>query len=58
MFRDGGTTGRDTEVRDELLGDGTRLFDRVGPEHIELETTRVIDSAAATHFTFQVVAKR
>jgi dihydrofolate reductase len=40
-----------------LLGDGTRLFDRMGPEHIELETTR-IDSAAATHLTFQVVAKR
>jgi dihydrofolate reductase len=41
-----------------LLGDGTRLFDRMGPEHIKLDTTRVIDSPAATHLTIQVVAKR
>ena len=38
--------------------DGTRFFDRMGPDHIELETTRVIHSGAATHFTFKVVASR
>ena len=32
-----------------LLGDGTRLFDRMGPEQIKLERTRVIDSPETTH---------
>jgi dihydrofolate reductase len=27
-----------------LLGEGVRLFDHIDPKHIELETTRVIDS--------------
>ena len=26
-----------------LLGQGRRLFDRLGPEHIELERTRVLE---------------
>jgi len=38
-----------------LLGEGTRLFDRTGPEQIELESTRVIDAAGATHLTFRLV---
>ena len=38
-----------------LLGDGVRLFDRVGPKHIELENTRVIDSPRVTHLRYRVV---
>lgn len=37
-----------------LLGDGTRLFERMGPEHIELECTRVIGAPGVTHLTFRV----
>jgi dihydrofolate reductase len=37
-----------------LFGDGVRLFDRL-PERVELETTRVISSPAATHLSFRVV---
>lgn len=39
-----------------LLGDGIRLFDRVGRERIGLESTRVIESPeGVTHMTFRVV---
>jgi dihydrofolate reductase len=38
-----------------LLGDGIRLFDQIGTEHIELENTRVIDSTGVTHIRFRVV---
>ena len=38
-----------------LLGDGRRLFDRLGPEHIELEPMRVIESTGVTHLKFRVV---
>ena len=38
-----------------LLGDGTRLFERMGPEHIELECARVIGAPGVTHLTFRVV---
>jgi dihydrofolate reductase len=38
-----------------LLGDGVRLFDRVGPKHIEVENTRVIDSPRVTHLRYRVV---
>jgi dihydrofolate reductase len=32
-----------------LLGDGTGLFERLGPEPIEFERTRVIESPGVTH---------
>jgi dihydrofolate reductase len=38
-----------------LLGEGVRLFDRLGTEPIELESTRVIEGAGVTHLTFRVV---
>jgi dihydrofolate reductase len=38
-----------------LLGDGVRLFDYLGTEPIELETSRVIEGAGVTHLTFRVV---
>jgi dihydrofolate reductase len=38
-----------------LLGDGVRLFDHLGTEQIELETTRVIESSGVTHLRFHVV---
>jgi len=40
---------------DVLLGDGTCLFDRMGPEQVKLVGTPVIDSSAARHFTFKMV---
>lgn len=38
-----------------LLGAGRRLFDRLGPEQVRLERTRVIESPFATHLRFRVV---
>jgi dihydrofolate reductase len=38
-----------------LLGDGTRLVGRTGPEPIELERTRGIGAPGVTHLTFRVV---
>ena len=38
-----------------LLGDGVRLFEHLGTEPIELESTRVIQGAGITHLTFRVV---
>lgn len=38
-----------------LLGEGKRLFDYVGPECLELESTRVIESPGVTHLRFRVV---
>lgn len=38
-----------------LLGDGVRLFDPIGAERIELESTRVIQSPGVTHLKFRVV---
>jgi dihydrofolate reductase len=38
-----------------LLGDGVRLFEHLGTEPMELESTRVIEGAGVTHLTFRVV---
>jgi len=38
-----------------LLGEGIRLFEHIGTEHIELERTRVIESPGVTHIRFRVV---
>ena len=38
-----------------LLGDGVRLFDHLGTEPIELESTRMLEGAGVTHLTFRVV---
>src|SRR5215210_2906460 len=38
-----------------LLGDGVRLFDHLGTEHVELEKTRVIEDPDVIHMTFRVV---
>ncbi|MCA1731525.1 MAG: dihydrofolate reductase family protein, partial [Actinobacteria bacterium] len=38
-----------------LLGDGVRLFDHLGTEHIELEKTEIIEAPDVTHMTFRVV---
>ncbi len=41
-----------------LLGDGTRLFDHLGPDRIELEIDRVVESEAVTHLRYRVVRDR
>lgn len=38
-----------------LLGDGIRLFDHLGTEQIELESTKVIESPDVTHLRFRVI---
>jgi dihydrofolate reductase len=38
-----------------LLGGGVRLFEHLGPEPIELESTEVVEGAGVTHLTFRVV---
>ena len=38
-----------------LLGEGIRFFDHLGPKHIELERTRVIEAPGVTHLRFRVV---
>ena len=38
-----------------LLGGGVRMFDNLGPEHIELERTELIEAPDVTHMTFRVV---
>jgi dihydrofolate reductase len=38
-----------------LFGAGTRLFDDGGGEHVQLETTEVVETAKATHLRFRVV---
>ena len=38
-----------------LFGSGTRLFEHLGKEHIQLETTGVIETPEATHLRFRVV---
>jgi dihydrofolate reductase len=37
-----------------LLGGGVRLFEHLGTEPIELESTRVIEAPGVTHLTFRV----
>ena len=37
-----------------LLGDGTRLFDRIDPKRVTLERTRVVDAPGVTHLTFRL----
>ncbi len=38
-----------------LLGGGVRMFDNLGPEHIELEKIRVIEDPDVSHITFRVI---
>jgi dihydrofolate reductase len=38
-----------------LLGAGVRLFEQLGIEPIDLETTRVIEAPGVTHLRFRVV---
>lgn len=38
-----------------LLGVGTPLFDQLGPEHIELEQFRHLETPGATHLSYRVV---
>ena len=38
-----------------ILGDGIRLFDNLGPEPIQLESTRVFEAPGVTHLGFRIV---
>jgi dihydrofolate reductase len=38
-----------------LLGGGIRLLDQVGPEEVELEATRVVESPGVTHLKYRVL---
>jgi dihydrofolate reductase len=39
-----------------LLGDGRRLFEHLGADHIELEPIRVIEAPGVTHLRYRVMA--
>jgi len=39
-----------------LLGEGRRLFEHLGADHIELELTRVLDAPGVTHLRYRVAA--
>ena len=41
-----------------LLGDGLRLFENLGTEHIELERESALESPQVTHLRFRVVQAR
>jgi dihydrofolate reductase len=45
----------EVDIMPLLLGEGLRLFDYLGTEQIELETTRVIESPTRIHIRFRVV---
>ena len=38
-----------------LLGKGIRLFDRIGTEHIKLESQRVVDGSDVTHLKYRLL---
>jgi dihydrofolate reductase len=38
-----------------LLGSGTRMFEHLGDQHLQLENAGVVQTAAATHLRFRVV---
>ncbi len=38
-----------------LLGSGTRLFEQLGIEPLELEITQVVDAPGVTHLTYRVI---
>ncbi len=37
-----------------LFGQGRRLFDGLGPDHIELEPVRTLESPSALHLRYEV----
>jgi dihydrofolate reductase len=37
-----------------LLGQGRRLFDHLGPDHVELELARIVDAPGVTHLRYRV----
>jgi dihydrofolate reductase len=37
-----------------LLGQGRRLFDNLGPEHIELDLVRTLQAPGVTHLRYRV----
>ncbi|HET6830601.1 MAG TPA: dihydrofolate reductase family protein [Solirubrobacterales bacterium] len=39
-----------------LLGEGRRLFEHLGDDHIELELTRVLDAPGVTHLRYRVAS--
>jgi dihydrofolate reductase len=41
-----------------LLGQGRRLFDHLGPDHIELELARIVDAPGVTHLRYRVLSTR
>jgi hypothetical protein len=40
-----------------LLGQGRRLFDKLSPEHIELERTRILEGEGATHLHYRILGR-
>ena len=39
-----------------LLGEGRRLFEHLGGEHVELDLVRVLDAPGVTHLHYRVIS--
>ncbi|GAA3842361.1 dihydrofolate reductase family protein [Streptomyces phyllanthi] len=46
------------QIAPVLMGEGRRLFDHLGTEHIELERTRILASPHVTHLRYHVTYAR
>lgn len=44
----------DIQLRPVLLGQGRRLFDNLGPEHIELDLVRTLEAPGTLHLRYEV----
>jgi hypothetical protein len=42
------------DISMSLVGEGVRLFDELGTQQIELESTRVVESPGVTHLRFRL----
>jgi dihydrofolate reductase len=58
LLRAGAVDEIQVTVAPLLLGGGVRLFDRLGPDPIELEQARVIASDGVTHLRYRVLNRR
>jgi dihydrofolate reductase len=57
LLRAGHVDELHTHLVPVLFGAGTRLFDNLGDDHIQLEIMGVVEGATATHLRYRVVKR-